>query len=320
MPLEERELWVAVFLEETCSDKQRSTIAGKRILRRKLTDTQRSDRWSAIWGARYGKAVRRDLLGACLVRGTSTNQIARTTLDESWKKAEQPPPLSVKNFMHLLRKQIQNENCQGRMDQGQIQSSTFHGSKSAGVESSDGRFFVNYIRLKETIREKTGYTCLSGMDKRICDSTITLLYRDLSGYGRNSGQRKYGKYGIMQQQEVIYDSDTYSFYLSRQGVEHMFWIRLVGQNAANRGNRKKFYYGFTTTQQSNHNMLYKWKHGYTRYSISFKCWRYLRKKMYMSARRANEHQLLKCGTSGQIAADWERNTFYYYGSTTVQKS
>lgn len=29
---------------------------------------------SVLWGARCRKAARRDLLGACLVRGTSTNQ------------------------------------------------------------------------------------------------------------------------------------------------------------------------------------------------------------------------------------------------------
>ena len=37
----------------------------------------------------------------------------------------------------------------------------------------------------------------------------------------------------------------------------MFLLRLVGQNAANRGNRKKSYYGFTTAEKSNHNIMYK---------------------------------------------------------------
>ncbi len=37
----------------------------------------------------------------------------------------------------------------------------------------------------------------------------------------------------------------------------MFWMQLVWQNAANRGNRKKSYYGFATTHESNHNMLHK---------------------------------------------------------------
>ena len=37
----------------------------------------------------------------------------------------------------------------------------------------------------------------------------------------------------------------------------MFLLRLVGQNAANCGNRKKFYYGFTTSEESNHNIMYK---------------------------------------------------------------
>ena len=63
--------------------------------------------------------------------------------------------------------------------------------------------------------------------------------------------------GFLRDLEGYEQSDKNLFHLPRQGVEHMFWIRLVGQNAANRGNRKKFYYGFTTTQQSNHNMLYK---------------------------------------------------------------
>lgn len=48
--------------------------AGKQIPGRKLLDTQRSDRRFATWGARCRKAARRDLLGACLARGTSTNQ------------------------------------------------------------------------------------------------------------------------------------------------------------------------------------------------------------------------------------------------------
>ena len=56
---------------------------------------------------------------------------------------------------------------------------------------------------------------------------------------------------------VIMDVTKNFIYLPRQWIEHMFWPRLVEQNAANRGNRKKSYYGFTTTQQSNHNMLYK---------------------------------------------------------------
>ena len=40
----------------------------------------------------------------------------------------------------------------------------------------------------------------------------------------------------------------------------------------------------------------------------------------MCLKRANEHQPLKCGTSGQIAADGDHNTFYYYDFTTTEKS
>ena len=62
-------------------------------------------------------------------------------------------------------------------------------------------------------------------------------------------------------------SDKNLFHLPRQGIEHMFLLRLVGQTAANRGNRKKSYYGFTTTEKSNNNLLYKMQYCYTRCGI-----------------------------------------------------
>ena len=47
----------------------------------------------------------------------------------------------------------------------------------------------------------------------------------------------------------------------------MFWLRLVGQNAANRKKKKKSYYGFTTTEESNYNIMYKSQYCYTICSI-----------------------------------------------------
>ena len=48
----------------------------------------------------------------------------------------------------------------------------------------------------------------------------------------------------------------------------MFLFRFVGQNAVNRGNRNYFYYGFTTSHESNHNILYGTKWHYARCSIN----------------------------------------------------
>ena len=74
---------------------------------------------------------------------------------------------------------------------------------------------------------------------------------------REKPQKKVINKGFLRDLEGYEQSDKNTIRLPRQGIEHMFWLRLVEQNAANRGNRKKSYYGFTTTQQSNHNMLYK---------------------------------------------------------------
>ena len=51
------------------------------ILRRKVVDTLRFTKSLVTWGARCRKAARRDLLGACFVRDTSTNQ-SRTSGSE----------------------------------------------------------------------------------------------------------------------------------------------------------------------------------------------------------------------------------------------
>ena len=73
--------------------------------------------------------------------------------------------------------------------------------------------------------------------------------------------------GFLRVMEGYEQSDKNTIRLPRQGIEHMFLPRLVGQNAANRGNRKKSYYGFTTTHQSNHNILYKININYSTYSV-----------------------------------------------------
>ena len=78
---------------------------------------------------------------------------------------------------------------------------------------------------------------------------------------REKPQKKVINKGFLRDLEGYEQSDKNLFHLPRQGIEHMFLLRLVGQNAANRGNRKKSYYGFTTNHQSNHNMLYKYKYG-----------------------------------------------------------
>ena len=84
---------------------------------------------------------------------------------------------------------------------------------------------------------------------------------------REKPQKKVINKGFLRDLEGYEQSDKNLFHLPRQGIEHMFLLRLVGQNAAKRGNRKKFYYGFTTTHQSNRNMLYKRQYCYTRCSI-----------------------------------------------------
>ena len=84
---------------------------------------------------------------------------------------------------------------------------------------------------------------------------------------REKPQKKVINKGFLRDLEGYEQSDKNLFHLPRQGIEHMFLLRLVGQNAANRGNRKKFYYGFTTTEKSNHNMLYKRQYCYTRCGI-----------------------------------------------------
>ena len=84
---------------------------------------------------------------------------------------------------------------------------------------------------------------------------------------REKPQKKVINKGFLRVLEGYEQSDKNTFRVPRQGIERMFLLRLVGQNAANRGNRKKFYYGFTTTHQSKHNMLYKGQCYYTRCSI-----------------------------------------------------
>ena len=64
---------------------------------------------------------------------------------------------------------------------------------------------------------------------------------------REKPQKKVINKGFLRDLEGYEQSDKNLFHLPRQGIEHMFLLRLVGQNAANRGNRKKSYYGFNPT-------------------------------------------------------------------------
>lgn len=88
---------------------------------------------------------------------------------------------------------------------------------------------------------------------------------------REKPQKKVINKGFLRDLEGYEQSDKNLFHLPRQGIEHMFLLRLVGQNAANRGNRKYFYYRFTTTDESDHNMLYKHILLHTRHGITRKC-------------------------------------------------
>ena len=60
--------------------------AGQRIPGRKLLDTQGFVRKLATWGAQCRKAARWDLLGACLARGTSTNQSRKSGSVGGWSR------------------------------------------------------------------------------------------------------------------------------------------------------------------------------------------------------------------------------------------
>ena len=85
---------------------------------------------------------------------------------------------------------------------------------------------------------------------------------------REKPQKKVINKGFLRDLEGYEQSDKNLFHLPRQGIEHMFLLRLVGQNAANRGNRKKSYYGFTTTHWSDCKGMYNQKLSHTRCSIA----------------------------------------------------
>ena len=77
MPLEGRRLRAVISMDKLVQYTE--TVSTREMLPwRKLVDTQGFIRELTAWGARCRKAARRVLLGACLARDTSTNQIRKS--------------------------------------------------------------------------------------------------------------------------------------------------------------------------------------------------------------------------------------------------